>query len=202
MRLLIAAMILLIGSHVLPSAPGVRDRLVAQLGRGGFYAAYSLLSLLALGLVLWAYQAAGSGPWLYQPLSSGRAMALAGMSIAVFLLVGRLTTPAPESGPTGIYRLTAVPGSLAVLVWAIVHLANRGEARLVVIFGGLALLALAALMKNLRLAPPAYRRVGWLPFAAVLKGREPLVWAEIRWWGLACISHGWVQDEAAGARWL
>jgi uncharacterized membrane protein len=53
MPLLIGATILLIASHLLPSAPGVRESLIARLGRGGFYAWYSLLSLLALGFVLW-----------------------------------------------------------------------------------------------------------------------------------------------------
>jgi uncharacterized membrane protein len=63
MPLLIGATILLIASHLLPSAPG--ERLIARLGRGGFYAWYSLLSLLALGFVLWAYRAAEVGPLLY-----------------------------------------------------------------------------------------------------------------------------------------
>jgi uncharacterized membrane protein len=67
------------------------------------------------------------------------------------------------------------------------HLLNRGEGRLVVVFGGFALLALAALIKNLHLAAPACGRVGWLPFAAALAGRERIVWTEIGWWRLCLI---------------
>jgi uncharacterized membrane protein len=184
MPLLIGATILLIASHLLPSAPGVRESLIARLGRGGFYAWYSLLSLLALGFVLWAYRAAEVGPLLYAPSAVACLIALAGMLLTAFLLVGRLTTRPAREAPVGIYRVSAVPGSLAVMIWAVVHLLNRGEGRLVVVFGGLALLALAALIKNLHLAAPACRRVGWLPFLAALRGRERIVWAEIGWWRL------------------
>jgi uncharacterized membrane protein len=106
------------------------------------------------------------------------------MLLAALLLAGRLTTRTLPEAPVGIYRVSAVPGSLAVLMWAVVHLLNRGEGRLVVVFGSLALLALAALAKNLHLAAPAYRRVGWLPFAAVLTARQRITWTEIGWWRL------------------
>ena len=67
MALLIAATVLVIASHVVPSAPGLRERLIGTFGRSGFYAGYSLLSLLTLGLLIWAYRAAGPQDWLYTP---------------------------------------------------------------------------------------------------------------------------------------
>src|SRR5919108_1883911 len=98
MLLLIGATPLLVASHLLPSAPGVRERLIARLGRSGFYAWYSLLSLFALGFVMWAYRASDPGPFLYAPAAAARPIALVGMLLAVFLLVGRLTTrPAREA---------------------------------------------------------------------------------------------------------
>jgi uncharacterized membrane protein len=100
-------------------------------------------------------------------------------------VTARLTTrPAPDR-PRGIYRATGVPGSLGVLLWALVHLLNLGEARAVVVFGGLAIMTLIALVKNLAVAGAADRNVGWPPFAAILGGREILVWREIGWWRLA-----------------
>ena len=71
----------------------------------------------------------------------------------------------------GIQRVSGVPGSLAVMIWGSCTW-NRGEGRLVVVFGSLALLALAALIKNLHLAAPACRWVA---------GRERIVWAEAGW---------------------
>jgi uncharacterized membrane protein len=189
MALLIAAIVLVIASHVLPSAPGTRERLIGVFGRSGFYAGYSLLSLLTLGLLIWSYRAAGPQDWLYTPVPAARTVALAVMVFATFLLTAQLTTRAEPDKPNGIYRVTAVPGSLGVLLWALVHLLNLGEARAVVVFAGLAAMTLFALVKNLRLAEPAYRAVGWLPFAAIARGGETFRWHEIGIWrvGLALL---------------
>jgi uncharacterized membrane protein len=185
MALLIAATALVIASHVLPSAPGLRECLIRSLGRPGFYAGHSLISLLTLGLLVWAYWSVGPQDWLYQPIGAARIIGLAAMGIATFLLTARLTTRQAPGRPGGIYRVTAVPGSLGVLLWALVHLLNFGEARAVVVFAGFAVMTLIALVKNLAVAGAAYRDVGWLPFAAILRGREILVWREIGWWRLA-----------------
>jgi uncharacterized membrane protein len=179
MTLLATAMALLVASHVLPSAPGVRPALIAWLGRRGCYIPYSMLSLAALGLVVLAYRAVGPDPWLYTPPAGGRAVALVGMLPGVFLLVARLTTPADPATPRGIYRLSAAPGSLAVLLWALLHLLNLGAARQVVLFGGMALIAGAAVIRNLMLAPPAGRAVGLLRATAL--GRREF-WRELGWW--------------------
>jgi uncharacterized membrane protein len=189
MTLLIAATLLVIASHVAPSAPGLRDRLVAALGRSGFYVGYSLISLLTLGLLIWAYRATGPQPWLYTPSPAARVVALAAMPVATLLIIARLTTRPEPDRPNGIYRVTAVPGSLGVLIWSLVHLLNLGEARAVIVFSGLALMTLIALLKNLLLASPAYREVGWLPFGAIATGRQTFVWREVGWWrlGLALV---------------
>lgn len=189
MALLIAATVLVIASHVVPSAPGMRDRLIGTFGRSGFYAGYSLLSLLTLGLLIWAYWRAGPQVWLYTPHPAARFAAFATMLLATFLVTARLTTRAWPDRPIGIYRVTAVPGSLGVLLWALLHLLNLGEARAVVVFAGLAVMTLIALVKNLRLADPPYRAVGWLPFAAIVRGRETFRWHEIGIWrvGLALL---------------
>jgi uncharacterized membrane protein len=189
MALLIAATVLVIASHVVPSNPGLREHLIGTFGRSVFYAGYSLLSLLTLGLLIWAYRAAGLQDRLYTPYPAVRIVAVVAMFAAAFLVTARLTTRAPPDRPIGVYRVTAVPGSLGVLLWALVHLLNLGEARAVVVFAGLGIMTLIALIKNLALAGPAYRDVGWLPFAAIVSGRQILPWREIGWWrvGLALL---------------
>jgi uncharacterized membrane protein len=189
MALLIAATLLVIASHVVPSAPGLRGRLIQALGRPGFYTGYALSSLLTLGLLIWAYRAVGPQPWLYAPFPAARHIALAAMPIAILLVIARLTTRVEPNLPRGIYRIMAAPGSFGILLWALVHLLNLGEARAVVVFGGLALMTLIALVKNLLLAAPGYRDVGWVPFAAIAAGRQTFIWREIGWWrlGLALV---------------
>jgi uncharacterized membrane protein len=181
MAWLIAATLLMIASHALPSAPGPRQRLIRTLGRPGFYVGYSLISLLTLGLLIWAYQAVGPQPWLYAPSRAARVIAPAAMLVATFLITARLTTPAASDRAYGIFRVTAVPGSLGVLLWALVHLLNLGDLRAVIVFGGLALIALVALIKNLIRSGAGARAVGWLPFAAIARGRQAWVWREIGW---------------------
>jgi uncharacterized membrane protein len=46
MALLIAATILVIASHVVPSAPDLREWLIERLGRAGFYTGYALTRCL------------------------------------------------------------------------------------------------------------------------------------------------------------
>jgi uncharacterized membrane protein len=185
MAWLIAATLLMIASHALPSAPGPRQRLIRTLGRPGFHVAYSLISLLTLGLLIWAYQAVGPQPWLYAPSRAARVIAPVAMFVATFLITARLTTPTTSDRAYGIYRVTVVPGSLGVLLWTVVHLLNLGDARAVIVFGGFALIALFALIKNLVGAGAQRREVGWVPFVAIARGRQAWVWREIGWWRLA-----------------
>ena len=95
---------------------------------------------------------------------------------------GRPADHAGEGGGTrGIYRVTAVPGSLSVLLWTLLHLAALGEARQVVIFTGMAAISLFSLVKNWRTAGPARRQAGILPFSGIVRGRQRFVWSEIGW---------------------
>lgn len=182
MTLLLTASLLLVLSHVVPSAPGIRRSLIASLGRPAFHAIYSALSLAALAFLIEAYRLAEPGPWLYVPPDSARWVTVALMPVAVMLVAGRLTTRADSAEPRGIYRITTVPGSLGVLLWALLHLLNLGEARITVVFLAMTAIALASLVKHRAMLEGAWReRGGVLPFAAILAGRERLVWAEIGW---------------------
>jgi uncharacterized membrane protein len=161
--------------------PQTRANLIEALGRRVFMTLYSAVSLAALILVVWSYRAADPGIWLYSPPIESKTFTVLAMPIPLFLLVGRLTTPARSAEPIGIYRITAVPGSLSVLLWTLLHLAALGGARQVIVFAGMAAIALFALVKNWRTANPARRQAGILPFAGIIRGRERLVWSEIGW---------------------
>jgi len=168
---LATALALLALTHWVPSAPGVRPLLIRRLGLAGFRAVHSLISLAIVAWLIFAYGAA-DGPWLWMPPAWGRWVAVLGMPVALWLILARLLER-PGDTPAGIYRLTATPGSLGILLWAGLHLLNVGAARAVMLFGTFAVIALAAAVKNLWTAPPGRRLIGILPGRAMLQGRTP-----------------------------
>jgi uncharacterized membrane protein len=174
------AALVLIATHLLPAAPPLRGRLIAAFGNRPYYVGYGLLSTLALGLVIWSYRRAGPGDWLYGPFDNARATAVALMPVAIFLVIGRLTTPA-RGTLRGIYRITTIPGSLGTLLWTLLHLLNVGEDRTVLLFGAMAGIAAVAAVKNTLVAARRWPAGSALPFAALLGGRIAADWAGIGW---------------------
>lgn len=199
---LLAAALLVLG-HAVPSAPGLRERLIAGLGRAGFVALYSAVSLATLAFLVWTYRQVESAP-LYWPPEALRWAALALMPLALLLVAGRIATPfgalRQPRAPRGIYRLCRFPGSLGLLLWALLHLGATGDSARVTLFGAMAAIALWALVKNeilLRRAGTAAAgrfRAGTslLPGLAILAGRQPWPRGELGW--------GW--PAAALAAWL
>jgi len=185
----LAAGLSVLASHVVLSAPSIRPTLIRRLGRPGFVATYSALSVLTLAAFVWAYRRVPSGPWLFEPAAAGPLFTLILMPLAVFLIVGRLTT-LPQQAPVGVYRISRYPGSVGVLLWAYLHLVNMGDARRAVLFGVFLLIPLAAILKNELVRRSAVRRgtsgedeqTRIVPFHAVLSGRDRLAWSEIGWW--------------------
>ncbi len=193
----LAAAVALVASHAVLSAPALRPLLQRRLGKAGFHALYSAVSLAALAAFVWGYRAAAVDVWLYRPPPGAGLVAVAAMPLAVFLVVGRLTTPcgapADPLPPAGVYRICRFPGSVGLLLWAALHLASLGFARPVILFATVALIALIALAKNewvrrrlAREGGAAYLgETSLAPFAAVAARRARLVWGEIGWWRLA-----------------
>ncbi len=187
----------MITSHVLLSAPAVRERMLARLGRVWFYAVYSVLSTAAFALLAWAYWRAPAGASFYEPLPGAGPAAVLLMPLAVFLVLCRLSTPYGQPSaplpPTGIYRVCRYPGSLGLLLWVFLHLANRGQDRTVILFAAMAVMIILAVLKNEALRRHLARAgvgahmdtTSLMPFAAILAGRQTLVPSEIGWGRLA-----------------
>ncbi len=188
----IAAAIVLVLSHAVPSAPSVRPGLISRLGKPGFFVLYSLVSMAALAAFLWAYARSDLGPTLYPPLAGGSWVAVALMPLAVVLVVGRLTTPygtpeAPRS-PHGIYRICRFPGCTGLFIWVFLHLINLGDSRRVLFFLTMGVITLAALIKNQRLRHRSEKEgqlLASLPTgSAIAAARRRFVWREFGWWRL------------------
>jgi len=152
--MLIVASVAFVGTHFLMSHP-LRPAMVGALGEKGFAGVYSLISLLTLGWMIWAYPAASAeAP---QPLwDAGRVgwtVATVLMWLGSILFMGSLRrNPAlPRPGkriekiddPNGVYSITRHPMMWGFALWAIVHaIVVPTEASLILSFG-IAFLALA-----------------------------------------------------------
>ncbi|MGQ9364713.1 NnrU family protein [Azospirillum sp. ST 5-10] len=189
--LYLASALLLFASHAVPSWPGVRPALIARIGRTGFVTLHSLLSVATLALFVHAYATVEVSGWVFVPAAWAPMLVVALMPVAVFLVVARLMrragAPQAPLPPAGVYRITGHPGSVGILLWALLHLQATGDLRRVILFATMAAIALFAIVKNdwvLRRAgtpqADAFRaRTSVIPFAAILAGRQRLAPAEI-----------------------
>ncbi|WP_372800355.1 NnrU family protein [Paracoccus seriniphilus] len=131
-----------LGAHILPMRPAMRGWLIARLGRRGYIAGFSLLSLL---LLFWLIRAAGAVDHL--PLwdfgDAGRWLVNLAMPLAILLA-------AVAAGLSGLVA--------AFAIWASAHLIANGDVAHVLLFGGMLVFALgglarAGLPRNLQVTP-------------------------------------------------
>lgn len=203
------ATIAFVGTHLAMSHP-LRDGLVARLGERGFALVYSLVSIVTLGWMIWAWRAIDdSVPLWIAPLWWFHASA-ALMLVASILLVGSLVgnpafpkpgAPARDIGPpTGVFAITRHPMNISFSMWALVHLSFWGSPRNLIVAGGILILALAGSIgqdaKKSRLMGESWRdwmrRTSFVPFAALISGIVP--------WRAAW--PGWIALLGGGAFWL
>ncbi len=187
-----------VASHIVLSSTPLRGVLVGRLGEAGFRVAYSAVALAAL---VWLVAAHGVAPYveIWGPSAATRHLPLVVMPFAAILLVAGVTVrnpagmiaPAPggDAAP-GILKVTRHPVMWAIALWALVHMAANGDAASLLLFGALALLALAgmALIDRRKAAElgaawgPVLLTTSALPFAAMLSGRATFRFAEIGAW--------------------
>jgi len=149
---LAAALVLLVLTHLVPSAPGVRPACIRVMGLAGFRVVYSGVSLAVVAWLVVAYINATDAPWLWTPPEWGRWVAVFLMPVSLWLIAVRMLQR-PRDVRTGIYRVIPAPGSVGILLWALLHLLNVGHARAVLLFGVFAAIAAVAAVKNTRTAP-------------------------------------------------
>ena len=199
MASLVLAAVFFAGIHLGIAGTPVRDRAIAALGRGGYMAAFSVASALGLAWLIFAY---GRAPYAatWGMLEWWKPVAIVLMLPAFLLVVIGLTTPNPTSvaqearlaaSPVGIVRVTRHPFLTGVGLWALVHLVGNGDWAALVLFGSLAIVALAGTVsidaKRRRLAGPALwdpfaAKTSIMPFAAIVAGRNTFAAREIAAW--------------------
>lgn len=192
MTSLLAAAAIFLLTHFVTSTP-LRPVLVRALGEWPYRGLYSLVALAALIWMGWAYAHAPS-----EPLWSGPRLLPVVVLPFVFILVvcGYWRNPTmvgadkllkSDDPARGVIRITRHPIMWAVMLWAGVHVAARGDVKSLIFFGSLLLLAAVGTlaMDSRKRSNPDFMRFAAVtsnvPFVAIAQGRNRIVWREIGW---------------------
>lgn len=190
------------GTHVLLSMRVPRKRLVARIGETGFIALYSAVALATFAaLVHYVALHRFEGPkgWLLPtiPPVSGALIVVSVLGLTLFIAGELLYTQLPMAvfghrsvQPRGIQQVTRHPGFAGIAIWAGAHCLLSVHPVSFVFFLGFVVLALLGslhqdrrLMKEMGAPYREYVAVtSWLPFLAVLRGKQKLRLREQPWW--------------------
>ncbi len=197
-----AAALFFVGGHFLITSTGARPWLVARLGIRLYTGLYSAVALaLFVGMI--SHYGAAPFAALWSPPSWFALVPIAVLPFALLLLVGGVSAPNPTAvmapalaagSPRGILAITRHPVMWAIGLWALSHLAANGDGASMILFGSLAILALAGTLAIDRRKRAAWGEERWaafaaatsnLPLAAIVQRRARLAIADLGWWRIA-----------------
>ena len=191
--LLALATAVFLATHFVPSTP-LRPAIVRSMGEKAYLGLYTLVALLTLGWMIYAYNRAP-----LQPLWPGlRLLPAIAMPFAFILIVcgvasrnptavGQDKTLKGEEPARGILRVTRHPVQWGILLWAATHLLARGDLKSAIFFGGFALLSALGMVlidsRKARALGGDWKRFAGatsnVPFVAIAQGRNRFDLAEI-----------------------
>lgn len=201
------AALLFVALHFLSRAR-IRASIVDVAGENAWLGTFSMLSVLLLAWLIWAY---GAAPEMILWTAAGwaRWLPIIVMPVATVLVVCGYITPNPtiagigasvmrsDNPARGIIRVTRHPLMWGVVLWALSHIPANGDAASVILFGSMAALALLG-MPSMDAKLKARKGDDWarleattslIPFVAIAQGRTSVTLAEIGWWriGVAAV---------------
>lgn len=144
MNILILGLVVFFASHLVPYT-GLKPMLRERLGENGYKIAFSIVSLVGLGLIVYGFRLSRYGPadadLLYNPPESLRHVTnllvlLGFVSLAAYWHKGRLKLWLRN------------PMSIAVGLWALGHLLANGQKSHVLLFGSFLVYALIDIAYN------------------------------------------------------
>jgi uncharacterized membrane protein len=131
MLVLVIGLVVFLGVHLLPTAPELRNGLVARLGERNFKMAFALVSLVGFALIVVGFgkvqEMPSKNPVLWNPPLWTRHVAFTLMPIAFVLLAAAYI-------PSHIKHWVKHPMLTAVKIWAFVHLLANGELASIILF--------------------------------------------------------------------
>jgi uncharacterized membrane protein len=192
MTMLLVATLVFLATHFVTSTP-LRPALVNAMGEWPYRGAYSLVALVTLVWMAWAYAGAPREQlWTGTREISYVLMPLAFVLIACGywrnpMMVGADKLLKSEDPARGIIRVTRHPIMWGIMLWAAAHILARGDLKSLVFFGGFLLLALVGTlsMDARKKSNPDWARfaavTSHVPFVAVVQERNRIDWGEIGW---------------------
>ncbi|MEZ5959379.1 MAG: NnrU family protein [Hyphomonadaceae bacterium] len=195
--------------HVGVSATGLRRQIVGAIGEWPYRGLFSLASAGLLAGIIYGFGQMRADP--FDPLNASiwappdwlrwpaYVLVLLGLSLAFTgLFTPGPTTAGFEKGlakpepARGVLRITRHPFLWGAALWGLGHILVNGERFAVMLFGGLALMAVFG-ARSIDRKGAARDPEGWgkfedvtsnLPFAAIAQGRNRLALGEIGWRGV------------------
>ena len=127
---MILGLALFLGVHGLTTQRGLRARLIAAWGEGGYKIGYALLSLLGLVLIVWGFAWYRATGWIdvWTPPMAFKHITVALMLPAVILVVASYIRGR-------IYVTLKHPMLAGVKLWAAAHLLANGDLGSMILFG-------------------------------------------------------------------
>jgi len=126
MAIMIFGLIIFVGIHLIPALQPLRKQLFLILGERGYKAAFSIVALTGLVLIVIGKSKSDILP-LYQTIDGANAITTLFMFIAVFGIVA-------SHRRSNLKRFTAHPMSWGIICWAIGHLIANGDVASVILF--------------------------------------------------------------------
>lgn len=126
------AWVCFLAAHVLPAAAGPRAWLIGHLGRRGYLAVFSAVSV---GLLIWLIRAAGQTPFIPLWDSGEWGRWTVNLAMPVAILTGALSR--------------GLPGIVAgFAIWAGAHLVANGDLAHAILFGGMLGFAISGALRS------------------------------------------------------
>lgn len=154
MTYLIIGVVLFSGIHLFPTAAGLRRSLIARIGENPYKGLFSVIALTGIVLMVMGYSRAELTQ-VFSPPTWGRA------ANAILMLVSLILFAAANM-PGNIKRITRHPMLWGLVLWAVGHLLSNGDQAALILFGGLGVFALLAMLSaNLRGASRQTNKVSY-----------------------------------------
>jgi uncharacterized membrane protein len=127
---MIAGLVLFLGTHALTTQRDLRARLIKSMGEGGYKAVYALVSLVGLVLIVWGFSHYRATGWIdvWSPPKVLKHINVALMLPAVILVVASYIRGR-------IYTTVKHPMLTGVKLWAFGHLLANGDLGGIILFG-------------------------------------------------------------------